>query len=113
MLRLEGIYLPAATVKKAEVSHPFNEETCFASKAFTYVLQPSRRPRSVIHSTNRYMLASKAFTYPLQPSRRPRSVIHSTKRYMLRFEGIYLPPATVKKAEVSHPFNEEIYASKA
>src|SRR5438045_7052048 len=104
MLCFKDIHLLPATIKKAKVSYQFNKQACFASKTFTYFLQPSRRPRSVINSTSRHALLQrhsltlcnhqegqvsyqftkqtcftlKASTYIMQTSIKPRSVINST-----------------------------------
>src|SRR5438309_893404 len=101
ILRFKGIHLRTATVKKPEVSYRFNEQTCFASKTFTYVLQPSRSPRSVIDSTSRHAsLQRDSLTYCNRQEARGQLSIQRAD--MLRFGGIHLRTVTVKKPEVSY-----------
>src|SRR5436305_1148855 len=88
MLRFIQIHLLSATVKKAEVSYRFYEQTCFASKGFTYVLQPSTRPRSVIDSTSRNTSPQRGSLTACN-RQEGRGQLSIQRRDIPSFEGIY------------------------
>src|SRR5438045_7345624 len=106
MLCFKDIHLLPATIKKAKVSYQFTKQTCFDSKAFTYSLQPSRRPRLVINSTSRHALLQRhSLTSCNHQEGQGQLSIQQTG--MLCFKDIHLLPATIKKAKVSYQLNKK------
>src|SRR5438874_31544 len=112
MLCFKGIHLLSITVKD-KISYQFNKQTCFASKAFTYFLQPPRRPRSVINLTSRHALLQR-HSLTTYNRREGQGQLSIQQVDMLCFKGIHLQPTTAEKAKVSYQFNKQTcFASKA